>query len=553
MEAYGVVRRGPSGTPRSIFGTALDITDRKRAEEEILLREQALVNSERFLKTIIDSEPECIKLLDSECNLIMMNRAGLEIIDAESLEQVKGQSMAQLVTDAYRAEFIALTKRVFEGTPGVLEFEAVGINGRHIWLETHAVPFCNELGEITSLLGITRDVTEKRRLEEERAALEQQLHQAQKMESLGVLAGGIAHDFNNILAVIMCYSSLGQQKPEKAAEFMPEIEKASERAAGLCRQMLAYAGKTQFVESNVDVTALVDDIIIMLKSTLPQNAAIKPYLTGDLPCIEGDASQLRQIVMNLIINASEAIGEEHGDIRVALTKTDITTGQQEKDHSGKVITPGSYLCLEVTDTGCGMDDETKQRIFEPFYTTKFVGRGLGMSAVLGIITSHKGALQLSSQPGHGTTFKVYLPVQNGENSVEPLQQNAPTAWQGSGTILLVEDEPQLILVAKNLMKALGFSVIEATNGKEALELYRKNAAEIGLVLTDIGMPLMNGYQLIRELKRINPKLPIIVSSGFGDTDVISRIAPGDVSGVISKPYSFDQLRDVLKSVVEGVP
>jgi CheY-like chemotaxis protein len=334
---------------------------------------------------------------------------------------------------------------------------------------------------------------------------------------------------------------------------MPEIEKASERAAGLCRQMLAYAGKTQFVESHVDMTALVDDVLHMLKSTLPQNVTIKPYLTGDIPHIKADASQIRQIVMNLIINASEAIGEAQGDIRVALTKTDITTGQQEKDHLGKVITPGSYLCLEVADTGCGMDDETKQRIFEPFYTTKFPGRGLGMSAVLGIVTSHKGALQLSSQPGQGTTFKVYLPVQIGESVVESNEKSVPADWQGSGTILLVEDEPQLVTVAKTLLETLGFSVIEASNGVEAIEQYRKNAAEITLVLTDIGMPLMDGYELIAELKKLDPALPIIASSGFGDEDVISRIPPGDIAGLISKPYSFDQLRDVLKGVVEGVP
>jgi len=401
------------------------------------------------------------------------------------------------------------------------------------------------------LEGSIRDITERKQAESEKAVLEQQFYQAQKMESLGVLAGGIALDFNNILGVIMCYSSLALKKPEKAAEFMPEIEKAAERAAGLCRQMLAYAGKTQFVQSNVDVTALLDDMLSMLKSTLPQNVIIKPYLKGDLQCIEGDAGQLRQVAINMIINASEAIGEDQGDIRVALTQIKISAGQPEKDHLGNIIPAGLYLCLEVTDTGCGMDDETKQRVFEPFYTTKFVGRGLGMSAVLGIITSHKGALQLFSQPGQGTTFKVYLPVQIGESTgEEPPPQVSLPAWQGSGTILLVEDEMQLIAVAKELLEALGFSVIEASNGVEAIEQYRKNAAEIRLVVTDIGMPLMGGYELIAELKKLDPAVPIIVSSGFGDTVVTSKIARGDIAGLISKPYKFDQLREVLKSVVE---
>jgi two-component system cell cycle sensor histidine kinase/response regulator CckA len=444
------------------------------------------------------------------------------------------------------------------------ELRAESYVGVTLWNHTHqpigliAVisrrPLLNRqmVESIMNLVGV-RAAGEMERMdaEEVKQNLEKQVIAAQKLESLGVLAGGIAHDFNNILAVIMCYCDLAKQKPEKTGEFMPEIEKAVDRAAGLCRQMLAYAGKTQFVQSQVNMTALVDDILNMLKSTLPQNAEIKPYLTGDLPCIEGDVSQLRQIVMNLIINASEAIGEEHGEIVVSLTKTVVIAGQSDKDHLGKIITPGLYLCLEVTDNGCGMDEETKHRIFEPFYSTKFVGRGLGMSAVLGIITSHKGALQLSSNPGSGTTFKVYLPVQIAEpTGDESLPQVSLLPWQGSGTILLVEDEPQIVAVARALLETLGFKVVEASNGIEALEQHLKNAAEIRVVVTDIGMPLMGGYELIAELKKRDPALPVIVSSGFGDTIVSSKITPGDIAGLISKPYKFEQLREVLRGVVE---
>jgi CheY-like chemotaxis protein len=315
--------------------------------------------------------------------------------------------------------------------------------------------------------------------------------------------------------------------------------------------MLAYAGKTLFVQSHVNMSALVDDMLSMLKSTLPQNVTIKHYLTRDIISIIADASQIRQIVMNLIINASESIGEEQGEIVVSLTRTAVLGGLADKDHLGKIIPPGQYLCLEVIDTGCGMDDETKQRIFEPFYTTKFFGRGLGLSVVLGTITSHKGALQLSSQPGHGSTFKVYLPVQISEPAGKELPQCvAPEPWQGCGMILLAEDEPQLLAVAKNLLETLGFLVIEASNGIEAIDLYRKNAADITLVVTDIGMPLMGGYELITELKKLDQELPIIISSGFGDLVVTSKIPPGDIVGLINKPYSFEQLREVLKCVVE---
>jgi len=222
----------------------------------------------------------------------------------------------------------------------------------------------------------------------------------------------------------------------------------------------------------------------------------------------------------------------------------------EKDYKGKVVPFGVYSCLEVIDTGCGMDNDTKQRIFEPFYTTKFTGRGLGMSAVLGIVATHKGFLQLFSQPGQGTTFKIFLPVQtreSGENGT--LVQTPPSEpWQGSGTVLLVEDEPHVLTLAKTMLKKLGFTVIEASNGKEALDLYLQNFADITLVMTDMGMPVMDGYELFQELKMIKPELPVIISSGFGDQVVTSRIPPDQIAGLVNKPYSFDLLREVLINV-----
>ena len=402
------------------------------------------------------------------------------------------------------------------------------------------------------MAGIVMDITEQKLAEEEKQLLEQQFQQAQKLESLGVLSGGIAHDFNNILAIIMGYCSLTKMDYETVENNILEIEKAAERAAGLCRQMLAYAGKAQLSMTQVNMWMLVDEMVTMLKATLPQNAVIKPELSTNIPIISADASQLRQIVMNLIINASEAIGREQGEIRVSLTKSTVLASQSEKDYHGKEIPPGNYVCLEVTDTGCGMDEETKWRIFEPFYTTKFTGRGLGMSAVLEIINSHNGALQLFSQLGQGTTFKVYLPVQVNHSAGDEDQIQTPSVpWQGSGTILLVEDEDPIRNIAKIMLQKFGFTVLEAVNGKEALELYQKNAADITLVLTDMGMPVMDGYALFPALKQLNHKLPIIISSGFGDADVTSRIGRDNIAGIISKPYNPNQLREVLKSALEG--
>jgi len=349
----------------------------------------------------------------------------------------------------------------------------------------------------------------------------------------------------------MGYCYLVKLNHETVERNIPLIEKAAERAAGLCRQMLAYAGKAQFIPARVNLWMLVDEMVNMLKSTINQNTVITSRYSDDIPDIMGDASQIRQVVMNLIVNASEAIVETQGEIYVSLTNSVLISDQSEKDHFGNVIPPGRYICLEVTDNGCGMDDETKRRIFEPFYTTKFTGRGLGISAVLGIITAHKGALQLYSQQDQGTTFKVYLPVLDDASiMLEPPEALPQPAWQGSGTILLVEDEVQVTLIAKTMLNALGFTVIEASNGFEALEFYRANAADITLVLTDMGMPVMDGYELFLELKKLDPKLPIIISSGYGDTVITSRIPRESIAGLVSKPYGFDQLRDVLKSVLE---
>jgi PAS domain S-box-containing protein len=468
--------------------------------------------------------------LDMQLNM----KTGIERMHPEDVEFVK-----------------AAWFRAIEGE-GPLEWEhRIIVNGRVSWLSIKTKVVFDAAGKLKEASGIVQDISERKREAEEKLALEQQLLRAQKLESLGVLSGGIAHDFNNILAVIIGHCGLMKLRPGKEEEHIPEIEKAVERAAELCRQMLTYAGKAQSVITWFDMTLLINEMVRMLQATIPQNAVIKTELSVDVPQIKGDSGQLRQIVMNLILNASEAIGETQGEIRVSLSKSVFRKESSEKDHLGRIIMPGIYVCLEVTDNGCGMDDETMKRLFEPFYTTKFAGRGLGMSATLGIITAHNGSLQLFSRLGQGATFKIYLPVQIGDNAGEETAlQELSTQWKWSGTILLAEDEDQLRMIAKSMLELLGFTVIETSNGKEALESYLNNIGKIFMVVTDIGMPVMDGYALIRELKKLSPELPIIISSGFGDAS--SHTGSEEITGLISKPYNFDQLKEVLKSVVEQV-
>jgi len=406
------------------------------------------------------------------------------------------------------------------------------------------------LEEIATYIGA---VLMRKRIEDEKLALEQQYQQARRLESLGVLSGGIAHDFNNILAIITGHCFLARMVADNAENSIAEIEKAAERAAELCRQMLAYAGKIQFVPVQLNLGELVDEMLKMLKPSLKQGVEIKLDLFPDIPAIEGDANQFRHIIMSLVSNALEAIGESNGEVRVVLTKTQVRVESPVRDHQGVTILPGWYARLEVADNGCGMDAETVRRIFEPFYTTKFTGRGLGLSATLGIIASHGGSLQFSSKQGIGSTFRVYLPIPvTVPVGVEAVQNNAGS-WQGSGTVLLAEDERQVRFVAKTLLEALGFKVIEAANGRNALELYRKNSETITMVLTDMGMPVMDGYELFRELNKLDPSLPVIISSGFSEDAITSKISGENIAGLLSKPYKFEQLREILKKVMEELP
>ena len=537
-----------TGKVVKLRGTNQDITESKKVEKELLAAKEFLELTQRsagaglwawdFASGELSWSPEQYQLfgLDPSVGPPTFD-LWRNVVHPDDLKLAESK-----IRDAIREH-----EQLFN------EYRIITHSGEIRWINAIGQISYDNSGEPRRMSGICLDITNRKKDEEKKLIFEQQLQHSQKLESLGVLSGGIAHDFNNILAIIIGYCGLIKMNYETSEKNIPEIEKAAERAASLCRQMMSYAGKAQLTMTQVNMWATVDEMITLLKTTLPQNAEIKADLPTNLPYITADASQLRQIVMNLIINASEAIGNEQGEIRVSLDKVTVTAKESIVDYNGKVIPSGEYVCLEVADNGCGMDEETKWRVFEPFYTTKFTGRGLGMSAVLGIINSHNGALQLFSQRGKGTTFRVYLPVpkddsvRNGKNSSEA----PPVEWQGSGTVLLVDDEDQVRLIAKAFLEMFGFTVLEAVNGREALELFMKNSAKITLVVSDIGMPVMDGYKLFGELKNLSPKLPIIISSGFGDTDVTSRLGSDNVAGIISKPYNSNQLRDVLKRAVGG--
>jgi nitrogen-specific signal transduction histidine kinase len=404
-------------------------------------------------------------------------------------------------------------------------------------------------------LEVTQDITEQVEAEQRRQKLEEQTKEAQRLESLGVLAGGIAHDFNNIMVSVLGYSDLALHALSPFSPARPLIEKimkGGERAVELCSQMLAYSGKRQLAVGAVDLNAVVEEMSQLLEISVSKKAVVKYELAANLPAVEADATQLTQVVMNLIVNASEAIGEKSGVIGVS-------TGVMEcdSDHwknafiSSEDIAEGVYVYFEVSDTGCGIDEETKGKIFDPFFTTKFTGRGLGLATVLGIARAHRGAIELDSEPGKGTTIKVLFPAI--QQPAEPLAREAPVpeGWRGNGTILLVDDEEPVLEVGGMMLERVGFKVRTAKNGREALEVFRQCQADIVCVVLDLMMPNMDGEETLAELRRVQEDVKVVLSSGYHEQDVTERLAATGFAGFLKKPYTEDTLIGQLRHALEG--
>jgi signal transduction histidine kinase/CheY-like chemotaxis protein len=397
-----------------------------------------------------------------------------------------------------------------------------------------------------------RDITERRRAEEERRKIEEQMRHTQKLESLGVLAGGIAHDFNNLLMAILGNTDLALLRLPPSAparENLEEIVRASHRAADLCQQMLAYSGKGRFVVELLDLSAVVREMIHMLQVSISKKAVLRCDFAERIPAVEGDATQLRQVILNLITNASEALGEQSGSIT-------LSTGHRECDRAyladcilGADAREGPYVFVEVRDSGCGMDAATLPRIFDPFFTTKFTGRGLGLAAALGIVHGHTGALKVASEPGKGSTFTVLLPAAAGPAASPRSDQPSAGSWQGSGTVLLADDEEMIRAAGREMLEWLGFRVLTARDGVEALERFRDSAGGVVCVLLDLTMPRMNGDEAFQELRRIAPDVPVVLSSGYTQQDVARRFPGRGPAGFIQKPYTLDRLREVLRGVL----
>ena len=527
--------------------------------------ETALRRSEARYRTLVENIELGISLISADYEILMTNTQIGTMLNKPACEFVGMRCFEEF--EKRDAVCPHCPGRVAMATGGSASVETEGVrgDGTRIPVRLRAFPLLNPDGTAAGFIEIVEDITEHKQMEEERRDLERQMQHAQKLESLGVLAGGIAHDFNNILMAILGNADLALywlHDHDPSRENVREIKRAARRAAELAKQMLAYSGRGTFVIEPIRLNELVGEMGNLLEVSIPKNAILRNNFTEALPTIEGDAAQIRQIVMNLIVNAAEAVDEKGGTITV-------TTGAMDcdRDYLDSVneilragydapLPEGLYVYAEVADSGCGMDAETQARMFDPFFTTKFQGRGLGLAAVLGIVRSHRGAIQIYSEPGKGTTIKVLFPAADGSGRpAKPATNDLVESheWRGSGTVLIADDEETVRSVGRQMLELMGFDVIAVTDGREAVGAFREHAEDIVCVLIDLTMPNLNGRETFREIRRVRPDAAVVLTSGYHEDEATRSFTGKGLAGFIQKPYQLNQLRQILRRILGETP
>jgi two-component system, cell cycle sensor histidine kinase and response regulator CckA len=503
--------------------TALDVTQLRRSEAALRERDA------RF-RAMFETEPECVKLLSADGALQEMNRAGLDMIEADTFDQVASQCVYPLVAESDREEFRELTRRVFAGESGRLSFRINGLKGATRWLETHAVPLRNASGAITSLLSVTRDLTEQKQMEE-------QLRQSQKMDAFGQLAGGVAHDFNNLLTVINGYSEillsmLPPQGPTREAT--EAISEAGARAASLTRQMLAFSRRTVVNPTLLNVNTVIDASANMLRRMIGESVQITTALDPAVAPVRLDPDQMAQVLMNLAINARDAMPQGG---RLTIETRNVTLDDRYAA-THLEAEPGERVLVAVHDTGNGMPPDVMARIFEPFFTTKDVGKGtgLGLAVVHGIIKQSGGNIEVLSEVGVGTSFMLYFPaVKNAQPA--PITDAADRAERGTEVILFVEDDDRVRALGTLALESRGYTVLAAANGREAVRLADTHGQQVALLISDVVMPGMNGRELAETLQSRFPRLKVLFVSGHTDDAVVRHGVLHAEVEFVQKPYS----------------
>ncbi len=541
--------RDSGGKITGFRGIVRDVTERRNAED-------ALRKAEARYRELFENANDIVYTHDLDGWITSFNKAG-EIASGYTRDEVRRVNAMAIIAP----EFIDTTremiqKKLEEDRPTRYEAAIVAKDGRRIPIEV-STRLIMEDGTPVGIQGIARDITERKEAEEERKRLESQILHSQKLESLGVLAGGIAHDFNNLLVGVLGNAGLAMgrlPKDSPARDYVTKIEDTAQRAAELTNQMLAYSGQGAFNIRPVDLSSLAEEMGQLLAASISKKATLRFECSTALPLTSGDTAQVHQVLMNLITNASDALGNEPGVITVGTGTRSVDDSYLLKTYLKDPLKKGEYVFLEVSDTGCGMDADTQARIFDPFFSTKFAGRGLGLAATLGIVRSHNGAITVYSEPGHGSTFRVLLPVTDTAKAVPQKKARGKDTdwqeWRSTGTILVADDEPAVIGVAKETLAGRGLTVLTAADGEEAVACFKEHSDEIRAVLLDLLMPKMNGDEVYRRIQALRPEVPVVLSSGYTEQDTTERFAEQKPSAFIQKPYLPRELIGILREVME---
>jgi PAS domain S-box-containing protein len=528
--------RTPSGEVRTVV-ISRDVTERVAYQEELR------ITNER-LQTTLSSAPVFLLALDGDGIVTLCQGKSLKLVGIEP-DKVVGRPISDLFTDEPQVRDLICIARTGEEGAGVIAYH-------DRVLEIRSTPIRTQAGTSDGVIAVATDITERTHAEEERARMESRMMASQKLESLGVLAGGIAHDFNNLLTSILGHSDLvlADLPPGSPVQDSAErIREASLRAVDLTNQMLAYAGQGRVEIQALDLSRLVETIVHLLKVSISKKAVLSSDLAGELPAVEGDPGQLTQVVLNLITNASEALGDKPGQITVRTGRIEVDRGYLSRTYLHADLPEGPYVYLEVSDTGAGMDPETKSKIFDPFFSTKFTGRGLGLAVLLGITRAHHGTISVDSEPEQGTTFRVLLPASDREARISFAASASQTSWQGSGTVLVVDDEAEVREVVKAMAPRFGLQVITAHDGSEAVRLFRARAEEIVAVLLDMTMPEMTGEEVLRALRRIRQDVPVVLMTGYSEEYALSRFPERGALRFLKKPFTIEGLRSTIRELL----
>jgi len=511
----------------------------------------------RMLGAVMEFIPEGLTIMDADGRVRMLSRHG-----AEMLGKPRGPLGPTTVAD-----YVAAFYHPDGKTPARLE-EMVGmrairdgeISGDVEWMVkrpdggtaavlSRGAPIRDNKGRIVGSVAAWRDITERKRLE-------QKLHESARLESLGVLAGGIAHDFNNLLTSVLGHSSLLMNDlPEGSTDWqsVQEISKAAERAARLSRQMLSYSGRGRFLVEPLNLSEFLGKLVPKIGSSIPKYVQLKADLADDLPAIQADSSQIKELTSNLVCNGVESIGPSGGHVTVA---TRVVTLDHQYTHAPflqEEILPGTYVALDVSDTGSGIPEDNVARIFDPFFTTKFLGRGLGLAAAQGIVRGHNGKILVYSHPGDGTTISILFPVA-GPGVSNDSSSLPPDVEAGSETVLVIDNEEIIRSSVSEALSKLGYPVVTVADGTEGLRILEALQDKIAVVLLDMTLPGTRGEEILRELQRIRPDVSIVLSGPFGEAEARRRFGRYTAAGYLQKPYSWRMLAErVSEASQSGLP